>query len=283
EMDYYPTLAGQVAIALSNAKLLEELVGERAFKLKAESEAKMVHYAKTIAHEIKNAVTGIQGPAFFLHDQIVPDLNKVASKVEWDRSPSWVRKMFDEICGRIEKYSADFLRSAEKIRVVAKTAEGTLSSSEDEFTDISGKVLWESSKQEANAAGCRFETSGLDGFALYGNVVLLQRVLVNLINNAVEAMGDQEDKFIGLVVEFKETDGKRNAYLELTDNGPGIDPAIRAHWFEPFVTTKAGGTGLGLAMVQKYAADFDARISCESSEQGARFRLMFPAWKEEKT
>lgn len=70
--------------------------------------------------------------------------------------------------------------------------------------------------------------------------------------------------------------------ISITDNGPGIDPAIREHLFDPFVTTKAGGTGLGLAMVQKYAADFDARIKCDSSDKGSRFYLLFPVWKDER-
>ena len=134
--------------------------------------------------------------------------------------------------------------------------------------------------------------------AVRGERGRLVQILLNLVKNAAEAAPRRGGRIelttryrYGAKVSVHGSGAEGNVPvafatpLEITvaDNGPGIDPAIRAHLFEPFVTTKAGGTGLGLAMVQKYAADFDARISCESSEQGARFRLLFPAWKEEKT
>ena len=59
EMDYFPTVASQVAIALKNAQLVQTVLTEREAKLKAQSEAEMVNYAKTIAHEIKNALGGV--------------------------------------------------------------------------------------------------------------------------------------------------------------------------------------------------------------------------------
>jgi two-component system nitrogen regulation sensor histidine kinase GlnL len=125
----------------------------------------------------------------------------------------------------------------------------------------------------------------------------LIQILLNLIKNAAEAVprnggrielatGYRHGTRVSLTGE--QTAGSAPVTLEtpleisVTDNGPGIDPAIRAHLFDPFVTTKAGGTGLGLAMVQKYAADFDARIKCDSSEQGSRFSLLFPVWKEKR-
>ena len=134
--------------------------------------------------------------------------------------------------------------------------------------------------------------------AVRGERDRLVQILLNLVKNAAEAAPKRGGRIelttryrYGAKVSVHGGGAEGNAPvafetpLEITvaDNGPGVDPAIREHLFEPFVTTKAGGTGLGLAMVQKYAADFDARINCESSEQGTRFRLLFPAWKEEKS
>ena len=130
----------------------------------------------------------------------------------------------------------------------------------------------------------------------------LVQILLNLVKNAAEAAPKNGGR-IELVTRYRfgakvsvpaGISGGQSANgapqlvdtpleISVIDNGPGIDPAIRENLFDPFVTTKAGGTGLGLAMVQKYAADFDARIKCDSSEKGTRFRLMLPSWKGEIT
>lgn len=124
----------------------------------------------------------------------------------------------------------------------------------------------------------------------------LVQILLNLVKNAAEAAprsGGRIKLATGYrhgtkvsVANEQAADGapvtlETPLEISITDNGPGIDPAIRDHLFDPFVTTKAGGTGLGLAMVQKYAADFNARIKCDSSDKGSRFCLLFPVWKGE--
>ena len=60
------------------------------------------------------------------------------------------------------------------------------------------------------------------------------------------------------------------------DNGPGIPEALRATLFEPFVTTKRGGQGLGLALVAKLVADQGALIECDSRPGRTSFRLSMP-------
>ena len=63
--------------------------------------------------------------------------------------------------------------------------------------------------------------------------------------------------------------------LTVSDNGPGIDPAVRDRVFEPFVTSKKGGQGLGLALVRKLVSDMDGRIAHERDEREGltRFRI----------
>ena len=56
--------------------------------------------------------------------------------------------------------------------------------------------------------------------------------------------------------------------MRVSDNGPGIDPALRDHIFEPFVTGKKHGQGLGLALVKKLVRDMDGRITHERDESG---------------
>jgi len=74
--------------------------------------------------------------------------------------------------------------------------------------------------------------------------ILLERVLVNLLRNADESLGDKPSGRVE-VRAFPVEGGVR---FEVADNGPGIDPAIAARLFEPLVTSKARGTGIGLAL-----------------------------------
>ena len=66
--------------------------------------------------------------------------------------------------------------------------------------------------------------------------------------------------------------------IQVSDNGPGIDPSIHDDIFEPFVTSKTNGQGLGLALVQKLVRDMDGRVSHERDKAGGwtHFRIHLP-------
>ena len=114
----------------------------------------------------------------------------------------------------------------------------------------------------------------------------LQQVLFNLVSNARDACADAEGggrivvqtRFVsGLVMNVLRPGRSIRLPIELTviDNGPGIDPAVRDRVFEPFVTSKKGGQGLGLALVRKLVSDMDGRIAHERDERSGltRFRI----------
>jgi two-component system, NtrC family, nitrogen regulation sensor histidine kinase GlnL len=69
--------------------------------------------------------------------------------------------------------------------------------------------------------------------------------------------------------------------VQVSDNGPGIDPAVRDHIFEPFVSSKKNGQGLGLALVNKLVRDMDGRISHDRDEASGwtHFRVHLPTAK----
>lgn len=119
----------------------------------------------------------------------------------------------------------------------------------------------------------------------------LVQVLINLIANARDACQGAKDPEI--VVRTRFVSGlARNVMrlgrpvklpieVQVSDNGPGIDPALREHVFEPFVSSKKNGQGLGLALVNKLVRDMDGRIGHERDESGGwtHFRVHLPVAK----
>ncbi|TMV46256.1 HAMP domain-containing histidine kinase [Paenibacillus mesophilus] len=108
---------------------------------------------------------------------------------------------------------------------------------------------------------------------IFGDPVHIQETCVNLINNALEAMND------GGTLLFKTYRTRRNAYLDITDSGKGIEKDNRVLVFDPFYTTKgkAGNYGLGLTYCYNVMQKHGGSITVKSHlEQGTTFTLAFP-------
>ncbi|WP_116123451.1 ATP-binding protein [Paraburkholderia sp. BL6669N2] len=106
----------------------------------------------------------------------------------------------------------------------------------------------------------------------------LQQVIVNLIGNALDAVADQEKRAI--VIDAGEADQHGRVLFTIADSGTGIAPEVLAHLFEPFVTTKprGQGLGLGLAITLRLVEGFGARISAANGpDGGAQFSIQFAA------
>lgn len=99
--------------------------------------------------------------------------------------------------------------------------------------------------------------------------VRLEQVLVNLLTNALEAVQGTPDPRVAVQVE---PSGDR-VLLTVADNGPGIDPAIADDIFQPFVTGKADGLGLGLGIVRDIVTEFGGVVTVVPSSSGATFRV----------
>ena len=67
--------------------------------------------------------------------------------------------------------------------------------------------------------------------------------------------------------------------VRIQDNGAGVPEDLRSHLFDPFITTKPGGSGLGLALVAKFVGDHGGVIDLESHHRRTVFRVMLPRWK----
>ena len=126
-----------------------------------------------------------------------------------------------------------------------------------------------------------------------GNAEALEQVVINLLANARDASAGREGARItvrtryisGLIYNAMRPGRSVRLPIELTvsDNGPGIDPKLRNHVFEPFVSSKRGGQGLGLALVHRLVRDMDGRIAHERDERAGltHFRVHLPVAKQE--
>ena len=103
-----------------------------------------------------------------------------------------------------------------------------------------------------------------------GSRVRLEQILINLLQNALEATADQAGARISVHSRLEGEDG---VVLCVTDNGPGIAPDILEALFTPFNTSKENGLGLGLVISREIAADYGGRIEVESDTSGTTFSV----------
>lgn len=106
--------------------------------------------------------------------------------------------------------------------------------------------------------------------------VQLEQVLVNLLQNAVQAcgIGQRPGGQITLAIAPGEAG---MVCLSVSDDGPGVPPALRDTLFQPFVTSKPGGIGLGLAIAQDIMRQLGGDLICDNPSAGARFTMVIPA------
>lgn len=112
---------------------------------------------------------------------------------------------------------------------------------------------------------------------IWGNKIELEQVIINLINNAIDATQKSSSRTIWL--QTKIVGGKAHATIE--DTGGGISDSLKLRIFEPFMTTKTEnkGTGLGLSVVKGILEDHHADINIENTKSGAKFELIFEHYK----
>ena len=108
-----------------------------------------------------------------------------------------------------------------------------------------------------------------------GDRVQLQQVVLNLILNAVEAMGSVEAGARELLIRTEHDDA--GVLVSVRDSGPGIDPTHLKRVFEPFYTTKSGGTGMGLSICRSIIDAHGGRLWAEANRpRGTVFQFTFP-------
>jgi signal transduction histidine kinase len=211
--------------------------------------------AAGIAHEIRNPLGGIQLYASTLAAEVAD--RPLASDL--------VRKISSGVKG-LNALVSDML---------AFTRDLQLAKREEELGEIVTEALELAAPSLLEADVTVRVHGSVEGRAVSADRRLLGRVLLNLVMNAAEAIG--EAGIEGGRIEIRAE--RRGPQVELTieDNGPGIAQEHLEKMFDPFFTTKHTGTGLGLAIVHRIIEAHGGKITAENRkkpERGARFRIV---------
>ena len=109
-----------------------------------------------------------------------------------------------------------------------------------------------------------------DGLKVLGNRIRLEQVLINLLQNALEALGNRSDGRIAVKC-VEAANGE--VLLSVADNGPGIAPEVREQLFTPFNTSKETGLGLGLAISKEIVIDYGGHVDVDTGPAGTTFTI----------
>ena len=219
----------------------------------------LAELAGSLAHEIKNPLSVIHMNIDLLSEDLAeidsPIRRRALNKVEIVRQQ----------CERMEALLRDFLRYARLSQI--DLVPGNLNDQIDQILRAYGA--------QADAAGVeiqRYLDPDLPAIMLHSDS--LQAALTNLVKNAIEAMDGGGQLWVRTSVT------RDGAALELIDTGCGVDDITLLHMFEPFYSTKDGGSGLGLPTARKIIEAHGGRISVQSEVgRGTKFVIEFPVPK----
>ncbi len=202
----------------------------------------------SIGHELRNPLSVIETSLFILRSRVGQDERAFKHA---ERIGEQVR-IANDIVSKLLDMIRDRPLAREAVRLV--------------------EVVRDAAAAVARPEGVSLSIDGLEALpSIDGDAVQLRQVVVNLLENAVHAASPR-----GAVRIAGKRDGEA-IWLEVEDTGPGVDPAIRPRLFEPLVTTKPKGIGLGLALVKRIVERHGGTISYSPREpNGTRFVLRLP-------
>jgi two-component system nitrogen regulation sensor histidine kinase GlnL len=256
-----PERQGDVVVMLQERTIADKMDRQLTHRGAARS---VTALAAMLAHEIKNPLSGIRGAAQLLEQSAGED-DRTLTRLICDEADRIVK-----LVDRMEVFTDERPIEREPVNI---------------------HVVLEHVKRLAQSGVAR-HVKFIEDYdpslpPVLANRDQLVQVFLNLVKNAVESIGEgASDGEIQLSTAFRPgvrlsrpgSNTRVSLPLEfcVRDNGPGVPDDLHAHLFDPFVTTKPTGSGLGLALVAKIVGDHGGIIECESQPRHTTFRVLMP-------
>lgn len=254
--------SGRVLLLIQPRELAEQMDRSLTHRAAARSVSGM---AAMLAHEIKNPLAGISGAAQLLEMTLGEGERELCEMIRDEC------RRIEKLLERVEEFGDTRPRPKEPVNI----------------HDVLDKA------RRAAEAGFARHVRFSDEFdpslpPVPGDADQLMQVFLNLLKNAAEAT----PKVGGAIrlktsyspgVTIQGVMGARESaplLVSVEDNGRGVPPELSRDLFEPFVSSKPSGGGLGLALVSKVIAEHGGAVECDSEPGRTTFRLRFPIWRE---
>ena len=241
----------QLALTLDAADLLARAVAVERSLAHAEKLAAIGELAARFAHEIRNPVTAARSLAQQLARDPASPLNAEHAGI-----------ILEEL-ERVERQVRDLLRFARREELTLEPVD----------LGVLVRATARDLEPRLTAGGITVELDTTVDVVARADREKLRRVIVNLIENAMDALGNgRAEKHLALVVARD----AESAVVRVADDGPGIPPEAQARIFDPFVSLKPSGTGLGLAIAKRTVDAHGGVISVASRPGSTAFEIRLP-------